>query len=93
VRIPDLASTLGIGQRQLERDFAAAFGMRPKLYARIVRFQTALDYKARSARTWTDVAHEFGYHDQMYLIHDFSEFTTGTPTETLGVLELFFRFP
>ena len=92
VLIPDLASTVGIGQRQFERDFGARYGMRPKLYARIVRFQAALDSKARSAtKSWTDVAHEFGYHDQMHLIHDFEEFTSGTPTETLRQLEAFFR--
>jgi hypothetical protein len=27
----------------------------------------------------------------MHLIHDFEEFTAGTPTENLRVLELFFR--
>lgn len=92
VLIPDLASTVGIGQRQFERDFCARYGLRPKLYARIVRFQAALDSKARSAdKSWTDVAHEFGYHDQMHLIHDFAEFTSGTPTETLRLLEGFFR--
>jgi AraC-like DNA-binding protein len=92
VRIPDLARNAGISQRQLEREFGARFGMRPKLYARIVRFQAALDCKARSVtKSWTDVSHEFGYHDQMHLIHDFEKFTVGTPTETLRVLEAFFR--
>ena len=92
VRIPDVASTLGIGQRQFQRDFDARYGMGPKLYARIVRFQAALDSKARSAtKSWTDVACEFGYHDQMHLIHDFAEFTSGTPTQTLRLLEAFFR--
>lgn len=92
VLISDLASTVGIGQRQFERDFGARYGLRPKLYARIVRFQAALDSKARSAdKSWTDVAHEFGYHDQMHLIHDFAEFTSGTPTQTLRLLEGFFR--
>ena len=80
VLIPDLASAVGIGQRQFERDFGARYGMRPKLYARIVRFQSALDSKARSAtKSWTDVAHEFGYHDQMHLIHDFEAFTFRNP--------------
>lgn len=92
VRIPDLASSVGISQRQFEREFDDRFGMRPKLFARIVRFQAALDHKARSnTKSWTDVAHEFGYYDQMHLIHDFEEFTAGTPTETLRVLEAFFR--
>jgi AraC-like DNA-binding protein len=92
VRIPDLAAGVGFSQRQVEREFGARFGMRPKLYARIVRFQAALDTKARSAaKTWTEVAQEYGYHDQMHLIHDFEEFTFGTPTQTLQMLEIFFR--
>jgi AraC-like DNA-binding protein len=92
VLIPDLASAVGIGQRQFERDFGARYGMGPKLYPRIVRFQSALDSKARSAtKSWTDVAHELGYHDQMHLIHDFKAFTSGTPTENLRLLEAFFR--
>jgi AraC-like DNA-binding protein len=92
VRIGDLAAYLGIGSRQLERDFGLRYGMSPKLYARVVRFQGALDSKARSSRkSWTDVAHEFGYHDQMHMIHDFEEFTGETPTQTLRLMELFFR--
>lgn len=92
VRIPGLAAYSGISKRQFERTFDARFGMRPKLYARIVRFQSALDSKARSStKSWTDVAHEFGYHDQMHMIHDFEEFTGETPTETLRLVEMFFR--
>jgi AraC-like DNA-binding protein len=92
VRMPDLAAYSGIGNRQLDRVFGERFGMRPKLYARIVRFQCALDCKARSStKSWTDVAHEFGYHDQMHMIHDFEEFTGETPTETLHLVEMFFR--
>jgi transcriptional regulator GlxA family with amidase domain len=89
--IPDLASMVGVSQRRLERGFASRFGVRPKLYARIVRFQAALDSKVKSAtKSWTDVAHEFGYYDQTHLIHDLEEFTAGTPTENQRVLEAFF---
>lgn len=92
VRIPDLAAYSGIGMRQFERVFGARFGMRPKLYSRIVRFQAALDRKARSSRnSWADVAHEFGYHDQMHMVHDFEEFTGETPTETLRLSEMYSR--
>jgi AraC-like DNA-binding protein len=92
VRMPELAAYSGISNRQFERTFGERFGMRPKLYARIVRFQSALDSKARSStKSWTDVAHEFGYHDQMHMIHDFEEFTGDTPTETLRLVEMFFR--
>lgn len=91
IRIPDLAACAGISNRQFERTFNARFGMRPKLYARVVRFQSALDSKARSTKSWTEIAQEFGYHDQMHMIHDFEEFTGTSPTETLRLLEAFFR--
>ena len=65
--------------------------MRPKLFARIARFEAALDGKARfAAKSWTDVAHQFGYSDQMHMVHDFGEFTGETPTETLIHLERVF---
>jgi AraC-like DNA-binding protein len=66
-------------------------GLRPKLFVRIARFEAALENKARFAsKPWTDVAHEFGYYDQMHMVHDFGEFTGGTPTETLTQLETVF---
>lgn len=88
----DLARRSGIGVRQFQREFSSRFGASPKLFSRIVRFQNALDTKARSStKSWTDVAHEFGYYDQMHMVHDFKEFTGETPTETLRQLELIFR--
>jgi AraC-like DNA-binding protein len=88
----ELAWQAGIGVRQFQREFSARFGASPKLFSRIVRFQNALDTKARSAtKSWTDVAHELGYFDQMHMVHDFREFTGESPTETLRQLELVFR--
>ena len=88
----DLAVQAGIGVRQFQREFSARFGASPKLFSRIVRFQNALDTKARcSTKSWTDVAHELGYYDQMHMVHDFREFTGESPTETLRQLELLFR--
>ena len=88
----ELAGQAGIGVRQFQREFSARFGASPKLFSRIVRFQNALDTKARSSmKSWTDVAHELGYYDQMHMVHDFTEFTGESPTETLGQLELLFR--
>jgi len=92
LRIAELACRAGIGIRQFQREFSARFGASPKLFSRIVRFQNALDTKARSAtKSWTDVAHELGYFDQMHMVHEFREFTGESPTETLRQLELVFR--
>jgi AraC-like DNA-binding protein len=91
VEIADFADRTGLSMRQFERRFIHQVGMRPKLFARIARFQAALDTKARTAtKSWTEVAHEFGYYDQMHMVHDFGEFTDKTPTETLIQLETVF---
>jgi AraC-like DNA-binding protein len=88
----ELAGQAGIGVRQFQREFSARFGASPKLFSRMVRFQNALDTKARSStKSWTDVAHELGYYDQMHMVHEFKEFTGESPTETLCQLELLFR--
>ena len=76
--IAALASRAGLSMRQFERRFIQQVGMRPKMLARVARFEAALEAKARrSTKSWTDVAHEFGYYDQMHMVHDFKEFTGG----------------
>jgi len=91
-RISTLADNAGLSIRQFERSFLRQVGMRPKLFARIARFEAALSSKACSAhKSWTDVAHEFEYHDQMHMVHDFEEFTGGTPTSVLRQFEILFR--
>ncbi|PYR80336.1 MAG: hypothetical protein DMF87_09250 [Acidobacteria bacterium] len=88
VRIGDLADRTGYSLRQFERRFAERIGVRPKLYARIARFEAALDCRARSqGRSWTEIAHAFGYYDQMHLIHDFERFSGETPGNLLTEVE------
>jgi AraC-like DNA-binding protein len=88
VRINDLAARTGYSLRQFERRFAERIGVSPKLYARIARFEAALDSRARSqGTTWTDIAHAFGYYDQMHLIHDFERFSGETPGNLLTEVE------
>ena len=89
--VPTLAAEAGLSLRQFQRKFIRQVGMRPKLFVRIARFEAALENKARfESRSWTDIAHEFEYYDQMHMVHDFAEFTGGTPTETLSQLETVF---
>ena len=73
--------------RQFERDFKREMGLSPKAFSRIARFQAALDAKvAQPARTWLDIAHTFGYHDQMHMIHDFETLGRDNPTSLLQAL-------
>jgi hypothetical protein len=43
------------------------------------------------SKTWTEVAHEFGYHDRMDLVHDFAEFCSEGPGSVLTELEMTYQ--
>ena len=75
--IREICATLAVSPRQLERHFQREVGLNPKLYARIRRFQQALQQKNS---TWCDIAYHCGYYDQAHLIHDFVEFTGQPPS-------------
>jgi AraC-like DNA-binding protein len=90
-RISELAHQAGWGIRQFERLFQQRIGVSPKLYARIARYESALETKALSPETsWTTVAHRFGYHDQMHMIHDFQQLSGETPSGILAQAESIF---
>jgi AraC-like DNA-binding protein len=90
VRVSDLAHRAGLGIRQFERRFRYEIGIPPKLYARIVRFESALLRKAAALETrWTDIAHALGYHDQMHMVHDFNRLSGDSPTAIGGQLDMF----
>jgi AraC-like DNA-binding protein len=87
LRIADVAFRHGIGRRHFEREFLRQVGFTPKLYARVARFQTALDQKIMHPhRRWVDIANDLGYHDQMHMIHDFHDLAGDTPGMLLSML-------
>ena len=79
-RITRLAERYRLSLRQFERRFTNEVGLTPKLFARIARFQTAIDWKvSQPATTWREIAHALGYHDQMHMVHDFGVLGGETP--------------
>jgi AraC-like DNA-binding protein len=90
VRISELAHETGLGLRQFERRFDREIGISPKLYARIVRFEAALQRRAVAPTArWTDVAHDLGYHDQMHMVHDFTQLSGDSPDAIARQLDMF----
>jgi AraC-like DNA-binding protein len=90
VGVSDLAHRSGLSIRQFERRFRLEIGIAPKLYSRIVRFETALRRKAEAPETkWTDIAYALGYHDQMHMVHDFNKLSGGSPTAIGRQLDMF----
>jgi AraC-like DNA-binding protein len=85
LKISSLANEYSLGLRQFERAFERETGISPKVFARVARFQAALDARLVSQqRTWLDIAHSFGYYDQMHMIHDFEKLGRAAPTELIA---------
>jgi AraC-like DNA-binding protein len=80
VKIHSLAAKLGFSTRHLSRSFKAAFGINPKRFARLVRFQRLLAER-RNGRSWAYVAHICGLTDQAHLVREFQDIVGESPTE------------
>jgi AraC-like DNA-binding protein len=87
-RVSAMAAASGLSTRQFERRFLAQVGVPPKLYARIIRFNAALDHKLRFPdRPWGRVAHDHDYYDQMHFVHDCRDFTGECPSRFVEHLD------
>ena len=73
-RVADVASHVGLSERQLHRRSLAAFGYGPKVLGRILRFRRAADL-LRSGRSKAEVAALAGYADQPHLTREFRAFS------------------
>jgi AraC-like DNA-binding protein len=80
MRMHSLAAKLGVSARHLSRAFNAAFGMSPKRFSRLVRFQRLLAER-RNCRSWAQVAHACGLTDQPHLVREFQDIVGESPTE------------
>jgi AraC-like DNA-binding protein len=79
--IENTASLACMSVRQLERKCIERIGMTPKTFARIIRFSKA--YRLRESQpdlSWSAIAGDAGYFDQMHMIRDFKKFAGTTPT-------------
>lgn len=82
MHIDKAASAACLSIRQFERQFKQRIGLSPKFYSRLIRFSSAWVLKENeSQKSWTDIAHQTGYYDQMHLIRDFKEFASVNPKQ------------
>ena len=77
-----LADQACLSTRQFYNLFVQRMGIRPKMYARIARFDQTVKLKnAQPQKDWLSIALEYGYYDYQHLVRDYKEFTKLTPTE------------
>ena len=88
-RVADYAC---LSLRQLERKCIERLGMGPKLFARLVRFSKAYQLKeSNPTSSWTHIAYDLGYHDQMHLIRDFKTFAGFAPSQVVKTFQTSFQ--
>ncbi len=73
-----------MSERQLQRKFKLLTGFTPKMYSKIVRFESFLERFACSPHKLIDIATDFGYYDQAHCNHDFKSFTGLSPSQYMA---------
>jgi AraC-like DNA-binding protein len=79
--VTELSRTTGLSPRRLSQLFREHIGVPPKLYARILRFQQAVQQLHTGSEVpWSELALSCGYYDQAHFANDFRAFSGLTPT-------------
>lgn len=82
IHMNQLAKDIGYSTRYIRKQFEEYIGISPKLFSKIVRYQSSLNMliKMKNFTVW-DVINENGYYDQAHLINEFKNFGHLTPNE------------
>jgi methylphosphotriester-DNA--protein-cysteine methyltransferase len=81
VSIDDIAKSNGLSRQQFALQFCAAAGLRPKLFARITRFQALVHLLLSTDMSlWASVSLNIGFYDQAHMINEFGAFAGSPPT-------------
>jgi AraC-like DNA-binding protein len=82
LNVKSIANKCNSSYRTLNRNFYRTFGLSPKTYLKILRFNKACKYLQRSGKiNWMDLVYSCGYYDQSHFIHEFHELIKMCPTE------------
>lgn len=82
IALKDLQDKLFLTERSFERRFKEHVGITPKLFTRIVRFQSSLQQLRKSDfDKLSDIAFENDYSDQSHFIRVFKEFAGVSPQQ------------
>jgi AraC-like DNA-binding protein len=82
--IAALACEIGCSRKHLTVRFRREFGMAPKMFARVLRFDRALrGLRGANAVDWAQLADACGYADQAHLTRDFTAFAGSPPAALL----------
>ena len=82
ISIEELASYACYSRKQYERIFSYFIGISPKKFLRIVRFQNAINEKAKNENiNLTELTYLCDYYDQSHMNNDFIKLSGKTPKQ------------
>ena len=71
---------INLSERSLERLIKQSIGMSPKMFSRIMRFQSSLNsLRQTNFENFTELTYQSDYFDQSHYIREFREFTGSNP--------------
>ncbi len=88
--IADIAEETGYSDRHVIREMKKEYGMTPKQFARIVRYQHLLDHLTLTEDEeieYAELAVQLGYYDQAHMIKNFKEYTGMSPRKYLKLMK------
>jgi AraC-like DNA-binding protein len=85
IEIGSLTAELGCSRRYLIGMFNDHVGLPPKLFARILRFEHALELADGGGIGWAEIAQRCGYYDQAHMIGDFQQFSGHSPAAYMSL--------
>jgi AraC-like DNA-binding protein len=78
-KISDIAKSVNLSPRQLERRFRTSSGITPKQFSRVCRLRATAVNMLEDKMNWANRAAEMGFTDQAHLIREFSSLTKHSP--------------
>ena len=91
--LADAASDVYLCQRHFERKFKSAIGVSPKMFAKIFRFNYALQcMKKYPHKDLLTIATECGYYDHTHLAKDFKSLAGDSPSDFRQKKSIFYAY-
>ncbi len=87
IKIQDLADKSGYSYRYMNKVFTDEFGLPPKVFSKLIRFQQLLNNLNEGKDDLGQLALELGYYDQSHMMKDFNQFANTTPGKYLSSLK------
>lgn len=85
-----LSKYFNLSTRQIQRIFKANFGLTPKQFLQINRFEKSLDLlRTRQDEKLLDIAYELEYSDSSHFIREFKQFSGQSPSDYLKLNKVY----